>query len=139
MQGKGQLPYQFADWLTPFHRAGLNVHMHCNRNLTQDLAIETVEKVLRQDPWPDHRHTITHTQLTTQAQLRKMAKLGLRANFFTNHIWYGAISTTTSPWVWKVSTPWSPALPRSAKACRSPFTATLASLPSVRRTPCGAP
>ena len=87
----GQLltvPDQFLDWLRPFHRAGLNVHMHCNGNKTQDLAIETVERVLREDPWPDHRHTITHAQLTTQAQLRKMSKLGLCANFFANHLWY---------------------------------------------------
>ncbi len=87
----GQLltvPEQFFDWLLPFHTAGLNVHMHCNGNLTQDLAIDTVEQVLRRDPWLDHRHTITHAQLTTQAQLRKMAKLGLCANFFSNHLWY---------------------------------------------------
>jgi len=87
----GQLltvPDQFLDWLRPFHKRGLNVHMHCNGNLTQDLAIDTVEKVLREDPWLDHRHTITHAQLTTQAQLRKMAKLGLCANFFSNHLWY---------------------------------------------------
>jgi predicted amidohydrolase YtcJ len=87
----GQLltvPDQFKQWLRPFHRAGLNVHMHCNGNRTQDLAIETVEAVLREDPWLDHRHTITHAQLTTQAQLRKMAKLGLCANFFANHLWY---------------------------------------------------
>jgi predicted amidohydrolase YtcJ len=87
----GQLltvPEQFADWLRPFHRASLNVHMHCNGNLTQQLAIDTVEKILREDPWLDHRHTITHAQLTTQAQLKKMARLGLCANFFANHLWY---------------------------------------------------
>lgn len=87
----GQLltvPDQFKDWLLPFHRAGINVHMHCNGNRTQDLAIETVEAVLKEVPWLDHRHTITHAQLTTQAQLRKMAKLGLCANFFANHLWY---------------------------------------------------
>lgn len=87
----GQLltvPEQLKSWLLPFHKAGLNVHMHCNGNLTQELAIDTVEQVLREDPWLDHRHTITHAQLTTQAQLRRMAKLGLCANFFTNHIWY---------------------------------------------------
>lgn len=87
----GQLltvPEQFLDWLRPFHARSLNVHMHCNGNLTQDLAIETVEQVLREDPWLDHRHTITHAQLTTQAQLRKMAKLGLCANFFSNHLWF---------------------------------------------------
>ncbi|MEM7100268.1 MAG: amidohydrolase [Pseudomonadota bacterium] len=87
----GQLltvPDQFADWLRPFHRAGLNVHMHCNGNKTQDLAIDTVEKIVREDPWLDHRHTITHAQLTTQSQLRRMARIGLCANFFANHIWY---------------------------------------------------
>ena len=87
----GQLltvPEQFESWLMPFHRAGLSVHMHCNGNLTQDLAIETVEKVVRDVPWLDHRHTITHAQLTTQAQLKKMARLGLCANFFSNHLWY---------------------------------------------------
>ena len=82
------IPEQFADWLRPFHRANLNVHMHCNGNLTQQLAIDTVEKIVREDPWLDHRHTITHAQLTTQAQLRKMAKIGLCANFFANHLWY---------------------------------------------------
>ncbi len=87
----GQLlavPEQLMDWLLPFHKAGLNIHMHCNGNKTQDLAIETVAQLIRADPWLDHRHTITHAQLTTQAQLRKMARLGLCANFFTNHIWY---------------------------------------------------
>ena len=72
----------------PFHQAGLSVHMHCNGNKTQDLAIETIERLLCEAPRPDHRHTITHAQLTTQAQLRKMSKLGLCANFFSNHLWY---------------------------------------------------
>ena len=62
--------------------------MHCNGNRTKDLAIETVEAVLKEIPWLDHRHTITHAQLTTQAQLKKMARLGLCANFFANHLWY---------------------------------------------------
>ena len=87
----GQLltvPEQLRDWLLPFHRAGLNVHLHCNGNKTEDLAIETIEAILREDPWLDHRHTITHAQLTTQAQLRKMARLGICANFFANHLWY---------------------------------------------------
>ena len=87
----GQLlavPEQLKDWMMPFHRAGLSIHMHCNGNKTQDLAIETIEQLLCDAPRPDHRHTITHAQLTTQAQLRKMAKLGLCANFFSNHLWF---------------------------------------------------
>ena len=87
----GQLlavPDQLKDWMMPFHRAGLSIHMHCNGNKTQDLAIETIEQLLCEAPRPDHRHTITHAQLTTQAQLRKMSKLGLCANFFSNHLWF---------------------------------------------------
>ncbi len=87
----GQLltvPEQLKSWLMPFHEAGLSIHMHCNGNQTQQLAIETIEQILIEAPRPDHRHVITHAQLTTQAQLRKMAKLGLCANFFANHIWY---------------------------------------------------
>ena len=62
--------------------------MHCNGNKTQDLAIDTVDRMLREHTWLDHRHTITHAQLTTQSQLRKMANLRLCANFFSNHLWY---------------------------------------------------
>ncbi len=87
----GQLltvPDQLKDWLLPFHNAGLSIHMHCNGNKTQQLAIDTVEEIQCEAYRPDHRHVITHAQLTTQAQLRKMAKLGLCANFFSNHLWY---------------------------------------------------
>ena len=87
----GQLlvvPDQLKDMFKPFHMRGFNIHMHCNGNKTQDLAIETIDALLREAPWFNHRHTITHAQLTTQAQLRKMARLGLCANFFTNHLWY---------------------------------------------------
>ncbi len=87
----GQLltvPEQFFDWLMPFHRRQINVHMHCNGDATVDLAIDTVERALLEHPWLDHRHTITHAQLCTGAQLRRMSRLGLCANFFTNHLWY---------------------------------------------------
>lgn len=87
----GQLltvPDQLKSWLLPFHNAGLSIHMHCNGNRTQQLAIDTMEEIQCEAYRPDHRHVITHAQLTTQAQLRKMAKLGLCANFFSNHLWY---------------------------------------------------
>ena len=68
----GQLltvPEQFVDWLRPFHNSSLSVHMHCNGNLTQDLAIDTVEKVLREDPMarsPPHHHprAVNHPSTT---------------------------------------------------------------------------
>jgi predicted amidohydrolase YtcJ len=82
------VPEQFKDWMLPFHAAGLNIHIHCNGDATVDLAIETVEELLKEVAWLDHRHTIQHSQLTSAAQYRKMANLGICANLFANHIWY---------------------------------------------------
>ncbi|MFM7395298.1 MAG: amidohydrolase [Cyanobium sp.] len=90
-EDQGQLltvPEQFENWARPFHRAGLNIHMHCNGDATIDLAIDTIDRILRQNPWFDHRHTIQHAQLLTHAHLRRMKNLGLCANIFSNHIWY---------------------------------------------------
>jgi predicted amidohydrolase YtcJ len=82
------VPEQFKDWALPFHKAGINIHVHCNGDKTIDLYLETVEELLKEVPWFDHRHTLQHSQLVTQAQFRKMKVLGMCANIFTNHIWY---------------------------------------------------
>jgi predicted amidohydrolase YtcJ len=87
----GQLltvPEQFIDWARPYHRAGIPIHIHCNGTATIDLAIDTVERLVREDPWLDHRHTVQHSQLTTEAQFRRMKALGMCANIFANHLWY---------------------------------------------------
>ncbi len=81
-------PDQLLDICRPFHERGINIHTHCNGSMTIDLWIDTVEQLLIEHPWLDHRHTVQHCQLTTRAQYRRMAKLGMCANIFTNHIWY---------------------------------------------------
>jgi predicted amidohydrolase YtcJ len=50
--------------------------------------LAAVEAVLSRSPRPDHRHTVQHCQLTTDAQYRRMATLGVAANLFSNHLWY---------------------------------------------------
>lgn len=82
------VPEQFVDWLRPFHQAGINIHTHCNGDATIDLFLDAVEQLIIEHPWLDHRHTVQHSQLTTSAQFRRMAKLGLCANIFANHLWY---------------------------------------------------
>jgi hypothetical protein len=82
------IPEQLVDWLRPFHEAGINVHMHCNGTSTIDVAIDAVEAVLKETAWLDHRHTVQHSQLTNQAQFRRMKALGMCANIFVNHVWY---------------------------------------------------
>ena len=80
-------PEEFHEAFETFHRAGLLVHVHCNGDQTTQLFIETLESILSKYPRPDHRHTATHSQLTTAAQYRRLAALGACANIFANHIW----------------------------------------------------
>ena len=82
------VPEQFVDWARPFHQAGVNLHIHCNGSATIDLALDTVEQLLRETAWLDHRHTIEHSQVTTDAQLRRARNLGMCVNIFANHLWY---------------------------------------------------
>lgn len=80
-------PEEFREAFETFHRAGLLIHVHCNGDQTTQLFLDTLEAVLTAHPRPDHRHTCTHSQLSTAAQYRRMAALGACANVFANHIW----------------------------------------------------
>lgn len=80
-------PVEFEAALSTYHEAGLLVHVHCNGDQATELFLRTMEKVLVAHPRPDHRHTVTHSQMTTPAQYRRMAALGMCANIFANHIW----------------------------------------------------
>ncbi|MGI9611372.1 MAG: amidohydrolase, partial [Acidimicrobiales bacterium] len=81
-------PEQMADIIEPYHRAGLTIHVHCNGDEATEVFVDAVEEVLARHPRPDHRHTVQHCQLTTPAQYRRMAALGMCANIFSNHIFY---------------------------------------------------
>ena len=81
-------PDQVLDLCRPFHERHINIHTHCNGDLTIDLWIDTVEQLVAEHSWLDHRHTVQHCQLTSAAQYRRMAKLGMCANIFTNHLWF---------------------------------------------------
>ncbi len=81
-------PEQFGEWFDAFHRAHVTVHTHVNGDEAVDLLLDTAETALAGHSWLDHRHTAQHTQLTTAAQYRRMAALGMCANIFSNHIWF---------------------------------------------------
>ena len=83
-------PEQFAEWFEAFHRAHVTVHTHVNGDQSVDLLLDTAEAALADHSWLDHRHTAQHTQLTTPAQYRRMAAMGMSANIFSNHIFYWA-------------------------------------------------
>ena len=81
-------PEQVVNVLRPFHERNIGIHCHCNGNLTSGVFIDAIELLLAEHAWLDHRHTITHAQLMTHAQMRKARNLGMQANFFVNHVWY---------------------------------------------------
>lgn len=81
-------PDRLTELLVECNRRMVNVHAHANGNGAGQMLIESVEKAVLAAPWLDHRHTLTHSQTTTSAQYRKMARLGMCANIFSNHIWY---------------------------------------------------
>lgn len=81
-------PEQVVDLLRPFHEAKIGIHCHCNGNATSEVFINAIETLLGEHSWLDHRHTITHAQLITSAQMRRARNLGMVANFFVNHMFF---------------------------------------------------
>ncbi len=81
-------PDAVADMVTAHHKAGLTVHAHCNGDQAAQVFIDAVETALERHPRWNHRHTVQHCQLTTQAQYKKMAELGMCANIFSNHLFF---------------------------------------------------
>jgi predicted amidohydrolase YtcJ len=80
-------PEEFRAAFEVCHAAGLQVHAHCNGDQATELFLDVVQTSLQRHPRWDHRHTVTHSQLSTAAQYRRMAALGVGANIFANHIW----------------------------------------------------
>lgn len=81
-------PPTYAELFGAFHAAGATVHVHCNGDEASELFLDVLAGALEAHPRWDHRHTITHSQLTTAAQYRRLAVLGGAANIFSNHIFY---------------------------------------------------
>ena len=81
-------PETFRETFAAFHQAGALVHVHCNGDEATELFLDVLAESLERHPRWDHRHTITHSQLTTDSQYRRLAALGGCANIFSNHIWY---------------------------------------------------
>ena len=71
-----------------YHRAGIQLHIHTNGNEATEAALEAVEAAQDAHFRADHRHTLQHCQMATEAQFRRIKVLGLCANLFSNHLWY---------------------------------------------------
>ena len=81
-------PDQLAEIYERALSSGVQVHTHTNGDEATQLTIETLEAALRKHPDFDHRFTLQHCQLATEAQFRKMGRLGMCVNLFANHHFY---------------------------------------------------
>ncbi|NKB55782.1 MAG: amidohydrolase family protein [Alphaproteobacteria bacterium] len=66
----------------------LLVHTHTNGDEATELMLDMFERALHKVPRPDHRFTLQHCQLADTAQFRRMKKLGVCVNLFSNHTYY---------------------------------------------------
>jgi predicted amidohydrolase YtcJ len=69
-------------------RHGLQVHIHTNGNQATELALDSIDAALGGRARNDFRCTLQHVQLATPAQFERMARLGIAANLFVNHVYY---------------------------------------------------
>ncbi|MDN7609672.1 amidohydrolase [Burkholderia multivorans] len=81
-------PAQLVDVFAPFHRAGLQLHIHTNGDEATEVVLDAITTLLARDPRPDHRHTLQHCQMADVAQLARIRALGMCVNFFANHLYY---------------------------------------------------
>ncbi|HEF4741254.1 TPA: amidohydrolase [Burkholderia multivorans] len=81
-------PAQLVDVFAPFHRAGLQLHIHTNGDEATEVVLDAMTTLLARDPRADHRHTLQHCQMADAAQLERIRALGMCVNFFANHLYY---------------------------------------------------
>ena len=89
-----------SGWVAEYSAAGSESNSHTNGEEGTGVALDASEAALRAAPWDDHRHTLQHCQMANRAQFKRMAKLGVGVNLFSNHLYYWGdahISTTMGP------------------------------------------
>lgn len=81
-------PEQLAELVMTYHKAGMHLHIHTNGDEASEVMIDAIEAAQIAHYRPDHRHTLQHCQMADASQFRRMAKLGICANLFSNHIYF---------------------------------------------------
>src|ERR1019366_2465104 len=69
-------------------QAGVQCALHANGDGASQDAIDAVGEVVATFPGRDHRFRLEHCQMVTDDQLARMARMGIAANLFVNHVFY---------------------------------------------------
>ena len=117
-------PDALPNVIDTYHSAGLQVHIHTNGDQATEAAIDAIEQVLKSAPDPDARFTLQHCQMAHDAHFRRMARLGICADLFSNHLYYWGdqhYALTMGP---ERPSGWTRRRARSGSALHTPSTPT---------------
>lgn len=78
----------FEEEVLDLHRRGFRIAIHGNGDRAIGSILDAYEYALKQQPKLDHRHRIEHVQTATPADSERMARLGIAASYFINHVYY---------------------------------------------------
>ncbi len=70
------------------HRAGFQVGVHANGDVTIDMVLQAYERVLKQWPHPDRRHRIEHCTLVNPDLLKRIKATGSIPTPFWTYVYY---------------------------------------------------
>ena len=74
------------DWLRKADERGLQLLIHCNGDAAVDILIEALKNVRGDNPRPDLRTTVIHSQTIREDQMDYAAANGLILSFFPIHV-----------------------------------------------------
>ena len=69
-------PEQLGERARLFWNAGYQLHIHVNGDLGLDVVLDTLEKLMAENPRADHRTVIVHFANSTEEQVGRIARLG---------------------------------------------------------------
>jgi predicted amidohydrolase YtcJ len=72
-----QPPDEFERAARVFWNRGWQIHAHINGDLGMEMALDVVEKLMKENPRQDHRFTMHHAGYFTKDQTKRMGELGV--------------------------------------------------------------
>ncbi|MGO1774896.1 MAG: amidohydrolase, partial [Agrococcus casei] len=78
-------PRDYAELVAKAHAAGLQTATHAQSPIAIKMVVDAVEAALAANPDPDARHRIEHCGLPAEAEVARMAELGIRPVNQTQH------------------------------------------------------
>lgn len=81
-------PEEIHQAIQAYNEEGIQLNIHVNGDEASEVILNSLAQALERNPQADHRHTLQHCQLITEAQLEQAAQYNVCVNMFANHLYY---------------------------------------------------